>query len=89
MKNIITVMKKEFARFFKDKRMVLMTLLPAILIYVLYSFMGTAMRSMFSPDKEYVPIAHAVNMPDAIREKVKSAGISIVETGVGEVDAIK
>ena len=89
MKNILTVMKKEFARFFKDRRMVIMTLLPAMLIYAMYSFMGTAMTSVFNPDKEYIPLAHTVNMPDAIMERAKTAGISIVEISAGEVDAIK
>ena len=43
MKNsIMTVMKKELTRFFTDRRMVLTTLLmPGLMIYLLYSFMGT------------------------------------------------
>ena len=40
MKNIWTIMKKEFSRFFKDKRLVLALVLPGILIYVIYSFLG-------------------------------------------------
>ena len=89
MSNIMTVMKKEFARFFKDRRMVLMTLLPAILIYVLYSFMGTAMTGMFNPDEEHIPLVHVVNMPDVLREKVQSAGLSIAEIDANEVDGLK
>ena len=35
---IVTVMKKEFSRFFGDRRMVFSTLiLPALMIYILYS----------------------------------------------------
>jgi sodium transport system permease protein len=34
-------MKKEFTRFFKDKRLVMMLLLPGILIYAIYSLIGT------------------------------------------------
>lgn len=46
MRNIITIMQKEFARFFKDKRLVLGTLiLPGLLIFVLYTFMGNAFSS--------------------------------------------
>ena len=38
---ILTVMRKELARFFGDYRMVMTTiLLPGILIFVLYQFMG-------------------------------------------------
>ena len=40
---ILTVMRKELARFFGDYRMVMTTiLLPGILIFVLYQFMGDA-----------------------------------------------
>ena len=46
MRNIWTIMKKEFDRFFKDKRMVVSTLLlPGLMIYFVYSIMGTAMGS--------------------------------------------
>ena len=42
--NTITVMKKELARFFGDRRLVITTLLlPGIMIYVVYSFLGSAM----------------------------------------------
>lgn len=45
---ILTVMRKELARFFGDYRMVMTTiLLPGILIFVLYQFMGDAMLSQF------------------------------------------
>ena len=42
---VLTILKKELARFFGDKRMVISILLPGILIYVMYSFMGTALTS--------------------------------------------
>lgn len=49
---ILTVMRKELARFFGDYRMVMTTiLLPGILIFVLYQFMGDAMLSQFTTDK--------------------------------------
>lgn len=42
MKNILTIVRKEFARFFKDKRLVIGTLiLPGLLIFVLYSLLGS------------------------------------------------
>ena len=41
MNNILTIIKKEFSRFFRDKRLVLGTLLlPGILIFVLYTLLG-------------------------------------------------
>ncbi len=42
MNNVLTIIKKEFARFFKDKRLVLSTLiLPGLLIFLLYTLMGS------------------------------------------------
>ena len=89
MSNILTVMKKEFARFFGDRRMIMMVLLPAVLIYVVYSLMGTAMVGMFSPDDDYTPIADAVNMPDSVMPFVKTAGITVRDAQANEVDEIK
>ena len=43
--NILTIIKKEFSRFFGDPRIAITTiLLPGLLIYVLYSFMGSGMK---------------------------------------------
>jgi len=89
MKNIGTVMNKEFARFFGDKRMMVMMLLPAILIYVVYSFMGTAVASMFHPDEDYTPWAYVVNMPDSIAPLVQSAGINVRHIGLPEVGEVR
>jgi len=89
MNNVLTVMKKEFARFFGDKRMIAMILLPAVLIYVVYSFMGTAMQSMFSPDEDHTPVIHVVNMPDSVRGAIQSAGISINNIQANEVEGVR
>ncbi len=43
--NILTVMKKEFRRFFGDRRMVITLLLPGILLFAIYSLMGEALMS--------------------------------------------
>ena len=59
MKNILTVISKEFARFFRDKRLVLGTLiLPGLLIFVLYTLMGSA----FNSPSETVYTAKVVNL---------------------------
>ena len=51
MKNILTVVKKEFARFFRDRRLVIGTLLlPAVLIFALYSLLGSV---FYEEDEHY------------------------------------
>ena len=68
MKNIISIIKKEFARFFKDKRMVISTLiLPAVMIYVMYSFMGDGMTSMLMPDDSHTYTVYVYNQSDVCK----------------------
>ena len=85
--DILTVAKKEFARFFGDRRMVVSTLLlPGIMIYVLYSFMGTAMSDAFSVGDEYVATVQAVNMPDSVEAMINSDGVSMEVEEIDELD---
>lgn len=61
--NIMTIVKKELARFFGDKRLVFSVLMPGLLIYVIYSFMGDALMKSFTADEDYVAKAYVRNMP--------------------------
>lgn len=68
MKNILTVIKKEFSRFFRDKRLVLSLILPGVLIYFIYSFLGDGILSnVGGTDENYVCQVYTVNMPDAFK----------------------
>lgn len=75
MKNgIITIMKKELTRFFTDKRLVFTTILmPGLLIYLMYTFMGTAIAGMYTPD-DGIQEVQVVNLPDSI------AGLDMEDT---------
>lgn len=75
---IITIMRKELARFFGDKRLVVSILLPGVLVYVMYSFMGSAMGSNFGVDKDYTPTVQAVNLPASMEALLPQTGFSIV-----------
>lgn len=64
---VITILKKELARFFGDKRMAFTTvLLPGLLIFVLYNVMGNALAKQFSVSENYKPTAVIENLPDAL-----------------------
>ena len=64
-KDMVTIIKKEFARFFGDKRVVFTTILmPGLLIYLIYTFMGTGMRKEMSTEEGYVANAYVQNMPE-------------------------
>ena len=65
-------MKKELARFFGDRRLVITTLLlPGIMIYVVYSFLGSAMMKSILPEEAYVAKAYVVDMPESLREELR------------------
>ena len=91
MKNdILTIMKKEFARFFGDKRMVLTSLiLPGVMIYALYSFMGTALQGAFTVSDTYVPSARVVNMPERLAPYFEADAIETVDIETADIEAAK
>jgi sodium transport system permease protein len=89
MKNVLTVMRKEFARFFRDRRMILMVLLPAVLIYAVYSIMGSAIGNMIAPDEEHTPLVYAVNMPGPIMRMALEAGLEVEHIELREVEGAK
>ncbi|MBR1677675.1 MAG: ABC transporter permease [Clostridia bacterium] len=75
MSDIITIMKKELKRFFSDKRILLSLILPGVLIYVMYSFMGSIFENVFSGDKDYTYIIAEENKPDSFNDVLKRTGI--------------
>lgn len=88
--NTFTVMKKELARFFGDKRMVFATvLMPGILIYMLYSFMGSAMSDKFSVTEDFVPSVSVVNLPSSIEALADEGMIEFTEISLNEAEAVK
>ena len=89
-KNIITIIKKEFARFFGDKRMVFTTvLMPGLLIYVLYSFMGNGLASQFGTDEDYVHQIHTVNLPDSLESFSMMDNVKLIAEKESAIDEVK
>jgi len=89
MKNILTIMSKEFARFFTDRRMVLMTILPAIMIYAVYSFMGTMLQNVFAADEDHKSVIYAVNVPSSIFNAAQAVEITLIPADNNEIESIK
>ena len=86
---ILTILKKELARFFGDKRMVVTIFLPGILIYVLYSVMGSALTSQYSVEDGYRHTVAAVHLPAEIAALSEPAGIDFVSVSEDEVPEIQ
>lgn len=69
MRNIWIVMKKELARVFKDKKLIFTTLImPGLLLYIIYSFMGLGVGKMVEPEEHYVIYHH--NLPEDLQQTV-------------------
>ncbi len=67
MRTVLTIIKKEFYRFFKDERLWLTAIvLPGVLIFAVYSLMGGIIDSVQQQEEDYFPTAIVVNMPTSL-----------------------
>ena len=65
MKGMIAIIRKEFARFFLDRRMLITTILmPGLLIYLVYTLMGTFVSGIAGGNAQYT--AAVDNMPQSL-----------------------
>lgn len=78
LKNIGTIMRKEFYRVFKDRRLLFTSILmPGLLIFVMYTFMGTAMRNAYTTDDDYDYQVFGISTPAEISAMLEQAGIRV------------
>ena len=65
--NTLTIIKKEFARFFGDRQMLFTTvIMPGLLIYLIYSFMGMAMKRMATEGTDAMVTLCVENLPTSM-----------------------
>lgn len=89
-KDMLTIIRKEFARFFRDKRMVFTTvLMPGLLIYLIYTFMGKGMANEFMTDDSYVAKAYVQNLPEEFSAALQEFSADWTEIGEGEAEEVK
>lgn len=87
---VLTIFRKELARFFGDKRMAFTTiLLPGLLIFFLYSFMGTALTDQFTVDEDYTPVIYTVNLPESVSVLAGQANLVFDEISAAEAEEVK
>lgn len=88
--NILTIVKKEFARFFGDKRLVFTTvIMPGLLIYVIYTFMLGGIRDTFEADKDYRAKVYVQNMPKSVQPMLEGLGMDISNADDTDIESIK
>lgn len=76
MNTIGIIIKKELRRFFTDKRMLISLILPGILIFVLYSFMGSAFSNIKEPVTEYT--IYIKNEPEELKGLLTIEGLTFI-----------
>lgn len=83
-------MKKELARFFGDRRLVITTLLlPGFMIYLVYSILGNIMMKSLLPEETYVANAYVVDMPESLKEDLRTIKVDWQEADRDRVTEIK
>lgn len=88
--NTLTIIKKEFARFFGDKRMVFSTILvPGLMIYMLYSLMGMMMSKQLVTSDDYVGTAYVQNMPEEFSPMFEALPVEWQEVSDSEIAGIQ
>ena len=65
--NTWTIVRKEFARFFGDRQMFFTTvIMPGLLIYIVYSLMGTGIGNMVNEGRNEVVTLSVENIPQSL-----------------------
>lgn len=79
--NTLTIIKKEFARFFGDRQLLFTTvIMPGLLIYIIYSLMGTGIQNMINEGANEVVAMQVENMPASLAPVLGSLDSSVVVT---------
>lgn len=89
--NVLTVMKKECSRIFNDRKLFFTTvILPGLLMFGMYTLMGTFFDDMLMVEEDYVYQVHAVNLPDSVAELLApQERIELHHIGEYDIDDIK
>ncbi len=74
--NTWTIIKKECARFFGDRTMLMTTvIMPGLLIYLIYSFMG---NNFMQPKEEEPAIMYVENLPESVHPVLEALPLEMV-----------
>ena len=88
--NTVTIIKKEFARFFGDKRMVFTTvLMPGLLVYIMYTLMGNIMTNQFTSAEDFVASGYVQNIPEELEPMLKQLPVEWQNADTSEIAGIQ
>lgn len=87
--NMTTIIKKEFARFFGDRQLLFSTVvLPGLLIYIVYSLMGSGISQMVTQGQDKVVELWVENMPPSLVPTMNDApgNLQVTERAFAQSD---
>ncbi|MCR4848016.1 MAG: ABC transporter permease, partial [Bacteroidales bacterium] len=91
--NTWTIIKKEFARFFGDKQLLFTTvIMPGLLIYIIYSLMGSGIAKMETEGADEQVIVQVENLPQSIAplmEEIPSTTIVEMPVLPGDIENLE
>ena len=75
MKNLVLVLKKELYRVFSDRKLIIsLFVVPAILMFAIYSLIGTLAKSMNSDIESHVSKTCIVNATETLKSAIDQSG---------------
>lgn len=92
--NVLTIIKKEFDRVFRDRQLMFTTIiLPGLLIYFIYSFMGSSADKLTQQNREKSVTVQVDNLPQSVAQSFNalSGNVTLSQSAFGqaEIDALK
>lgn len=72
MKSILTIVKKELARVFTNKKLIAMLFVPGILVYIMYTSLGVMIDKLMDIDPTVIHEVHIVNHSDSLDDYFES-----------------
>lgn len=71
--NAWTIIKKEFARVFGDRQLLFTSvIMPGLLIYIIYSILGSGMQKMATEGTDEMVIVRVENLPESVAPMVEN-----------------
>ena len=86
---LLALMKKEFHRFFHDPRLIITMLLPGIVIFLLYTFLGEVIYTDSHKYDYKVYVEGQSSMTSAIQTAIEESGNTVEWLPLTDMDAAK
>ena len=86
--NTWTIIKKEFARFFGDRQLLFTSvIMPGLLIYLVYTLMGSGMSKMATEGADDLVLVRVENLPESVAPMVMQLpSVEVLQQPVSQED---